>query len=767
MDSGRDGGLDSEGVDGQHGKESRENSREETREETRAHEPARDRADDGGAARRIDKNKLATSADHQLLYGPRVPKRPARDLQSPLGNPEVRLLNAADLAKLDATRGEAGTVVLSATPLVEVTPDGSLLESRPYHGLAMTAEMRRRGTLVVGATGSGKTYRFAIPLIHALLRDTDETILYNNLKGPRGTEEIRELVKRVAPGTPVTVFAPGNAARSVGINLLKFTRRHRFESTFVAHLLAAIEKGRDGSNYWELIAKPVFEAVLRCDAVDSIAAMHELLSNSTLLESLAQRTGDPDLAEFTNYRSSGSNGATSGVDLAGRIAPLCATDAARAVASGADEFDLVECIASPQRSVLVIECSESTYRSEKHLVSLFLTLWFQSLLKVSEDNGGELPRGVNMIIDEFGVTPTIPDLAETLNLGRSRGYAFYGLVQSLNQVRATYKEQADSIFAGFCSSVWFCSGIAVSDREIASRIAGNIVVKDWSTTMRETSGGGPWEADSRTSRSVNRPLLLPEDFLISDHPNFGGYAVACLVDSKPAYAHFTGAWECPDIAGALAAAAQRPLQHREHPLPAVPKRGLVKFSPASPHGTHPLAHDMKAPACTLTAPQMRTRIETLRPRVRWPIPCERVDGVGQTQAWCDRWIQRNQRDPLRIVELFEAMAARGMTATDLVRALLASKADTPETAILWSDFEKAQERDRRNGRRDDPPPPAPPAVKPQRPKPDADTQKRLLRWHRLDAIDDPNIDRPTETPADDAKPDGEKRDGDKSDDTPF
>ncbi|MFN5497858.1 MAG: hypothetical protein ACK5C3_14955, partial [bacterium] len=128
MDSGRDGGLDSEGVDGQHGKD----GREEHREKTRAQEPAR----------RIDKNKLATSADHQLLYGPRVPKRPARDLQSPLGTPEVRLLNAADLAKLDATRGEAGTVVLSATPLVEVTPDGSLLESRPYHGLAMTAEMR-------------------------------------------------------------------------------------------------------------------------------------------------------------------------------------------------------------------------------------------------------------------------------------------------------------------------------------------------------------------------------------------------------------------------------------------------------------------------------------------------------------------------------------------------------------------------------------------------------------------------------------------------
>lgn len=687
-------------------------------------------------SRQFDKNRLATSADHQLLYGPRVPRRPARDLGSPLGNPEIRLMNESDLAKLDATRSEQGCAVLSATPLVEVTLDGSRLESRPFHGLAVNAELRRRGTLVIGATGSGKTYRYAINAIHALLRDTDESILYNNLKGAKGTEEIRELVERVAPGVPVIVVAPGDARRSVGINCLRFARRHGFEATVVAHFLATIEKGREGSNYWEMIAKPVLEALMRHHEIDSLAAMHELLSTPTLFESLAQRTEDPDLVEFLSYSKSGSNGATSSVDLAGRVAPLCATDAARAVASGVDEFDPVDCIGSSNRFVLVIECSESTYRTEKHLVSLFLTLWFQSLLKVSEDHGGVLPRGVNMIIDEFGVTPPIPDLADTLNLGRGRGYAFVGLAQSLGQVRATYREDAESLFAGFCSSVWFCSGLAVLDREVASRIAGNIVVKDWSTTMRENSHDGSWEADSRTSRSVTRPLLLPEDFMISDHPNFGGYAVVGLVDSKPAYCHFTGAWECPDIDAALKAAAKRPPTARETPLPAVPRRGLVKLSRIPTVRKVEATRDLGLSSNTLSLAGIRMRVEFLRKRINWPLPPSRTEGPRDDasrdplarlatahasrldpalesglesglescleswlESWLDRWVRAHQENPLRILEVFEAMDARGMKALDLLRAVRATKARTAETAIAWWDFDQARLRERKDAER--------------------------------------------------------------------
>lgn len=651
---------------------------------------------DRPAERRTDTNRFATSEDHQLYYGPRVPQRPARDLASPLGNAEVRLMNLADLAALDETRSMEGTVVLAATPLVETNPEGSLLESRPYHGLALSAWRRRRNTMVVGATGSGKTYRYAIPLIHAILRDTDESILYNNLKGPRGTEEIRELVARVAPGTPVIVFAPGNAARSVGINFLKFARRHRFESTIVSHLLAAIEKGRDGSSYWEMSAKPVLEALVRMPEIESIAALHELLSNTVLFESFAQRVGDPVIDSFNHYKSSGQNGATSSVDIAGRVAPLCATESARAVASGADELDLLECIASPKRFVLVIECSESTYRTEAHLVSLFLSLWFEALLKVSESNNSVLPRGVNMIIDEFGITPPIPDLARTLNVGRDRGYAFWGLVQTLGQVRATYKDDAELICAGCCSSIWFCSGISVTDRETASRLPGSIVVKTWSTTMRESAVDGKWEAESRTSRSESRPLLLPEDCMISEHPEFGGYAVANIVDSKFAYVHFTGAWECSDIADALQAAAKRSPMPRSSPLPAVPQRGLVKLGPWRP----PIyAADASLRPSALTVPQMRHRIEALRMLAEWtsstPIPNPRHGPARPQPIWIDRWIEDTSSDPLRVLEVLEAMASRQMRRHDLLKAAVASKAETPETAIAWWDFNESVKRDRR------------------------------------------------------------------------
>lgn len=645
---------------------------------------------DACRARRPDAKRGTPAEDHLLYYGAGVPKRPARDLASPLANPEIRLMNESDLAKLDTTRAVAGTAVLAATPLVEVTPDGSRLESRPFHGLALSAERRRRGTLVVGATGSGKTYRYALNMIHALLRDTDESILYNNLKGRRGTDEIRHLVERTAPGTEVIVFAPGNGGRSVGINMLRFARRHGFEATVVAHLLAAIQSGREGTNYWELTAKPVFEAVMRYPEIDSLAAMYELFSNTSLFDGFARRTGDHDLLEFTAYRSSGSNGATSGVDLAGRVAPLCATDSARAVASGADEFDPVDCIRSSKRFVLVIECSESTYRTEKHLVSLFLTLWFQSLLKVSEDHGGTLPRGVNMIIDEFGVTPRIPDLADTLNLGRSRGYAFVGLVQSVGQLRSIYDSDAESLFAGFCSTVWFCSGLAVVDRECASRIAGNIVVKDWSTTMRENSIDGAWEADSRTSRSAIRPLLLPEDFMISDHPNFGGYAVAFPVDSKPAYIHFAGAWESDEIKAALDAAAARPAADRAIPLPAVPRRGLIE----SGHRTTPVrpGHPQVSDTSAWPDERVREHLAAVMDRLDWS------NTTGSARNWWLSFLSENKERPRIVLRLAEELEVRRATITEFFLAYIYSNTDNIQANLHYLDYTRLKKEEERKKR---------------------------------------------------------------------
>lgn len=641
------------------------------------------------APRRSDKNRRAKREDHQLYYGERTPRRPARNMRSSLANPEVRMMSESDLAKLDAARDVEGTTVIAATPLVEVTSDGSRLESRPYHGLALSSEKRRRHTMVIGATGSGKTYRYGLNAIHAILCDTDESVVYNNLKGPRGTEEVRELVERVAPGTRVIVFAPGDASRSVGINYLLNARRHAFESALVSAILATIERGREGSNYWEQSARPVLETLVRHPMILSIAALSEVLSDGALLEDFARRSGEPSLKTFTMYRESGQNGATSAVDIAARVAPFCATAAARAVASGADELDLVECIASPTRFVLVIECSESTYRTEKYLVSLFLTLLFESLLKVSNDNGGVLPRGVNLIIDEFGVTPQIPDLAETINLGRARGYAFHGLVQTLAQVRATYGEKAEAIFAGCNNTIWFCSGLSVNDREIASRLPGNIVVDDWSTTMRPNLDG-TWEEESRTSRSASRPLLLPEDFMISAHPNFGGYAVAMLVDEKPAYVHFTGAWECPDIASALAAARNRPITCRKTPLPAVPRLGLVKGAlSAAKAGT---ASFVTSDTTGWSDANVQQRLEAVLERLDWG------NTTGSARKWWLAFMNENKERLRVVLRLAEELEVRRATITEFFLAYVYSNTDNIQANLHYLDYTRLKKEDERKKR---------------------------------------------------------------------
>lgn len=315
--------------------------------------------------------------DHQLLYGDgHAPGRPRRSRSSPLASRVVRLMNDGDLARIGRRAGLPGTVTWPCTPLVEASDDGSRLESRPYAGLPMDAADRRRNTLVCGAIGSGKTKCFGEPNVAAILRDTDESVVWTNVKGPHETEVLRAAALRIDPSIEVIVFAPADPRRSVACNLLRVARRHSLLPRAASFVAEMIPRGRNDSAFWESVARKATFAAIRHPEVDSLAALHEVFVRPSNLGSFAKATGDADLLEFDSYRESGANGQTSSVDLLARLAPLCESDAVRAVTSGADGLDPGELLAGGRRFLLIVECNENEFESCRAVLGLFFTLLF-------------------------------------------------------------------------------------------------------------------------------------------------------------------------------------------------------------------------------------------------------------------------------------------------------------------------------------------------------------------------------------------------------
>lgn len=495
-----------------------------------------------------------------------LPYRPKRDIASPLANPTIRLSTIEDLERDLLLRNTPGCVVIDATPVVEMTDDGSELEAMPGSGLTLSEETRSRGMMVIGATGSGKTYSVGAGAFEATLRDTTESAIRVNLKGPKGTAEDIALIKELRSGCPVFVFAPGHPERSRRFNALEYARRHRMTETLLKAVVDSQARGRDETAFWAFLAEKTLRLLFAEPNITSLVDIHRLFSDPQSLSAFATRVNNPSLIEYARFASEGSNGATSFGDIGARIAAFAANENVAAVSTGTNQLDMLQLLTQGQPFVLIIECDESTFFEAKYLIGAFVSLFLDSALQVAERSDGRLPIPVNLFLDEFGVIPPLPAFAAKANLYRSRGVRFVVFVQSLQQLLPAYGAEAESLIAAFNTKVFLCSGLHMSDREYASRLGGNIVVHEWRESQQRDADG-QWVTSSRTSQSVQRPLLSVEDFNVPKRPDLGMPAFAFRVDQPPLLAYFTAAWKLPIFAKIVNPTETKPRSGKRKPPP--------------------------------------------------------------------------------------------------------------------------------------------------------------------------------------------------------
>lgn len=608
------------------------------------------------------------------MYGDGYPVRPVRDVASSSANPTIRLMNGGDLRALN---GRTGGVALMCTPLVEEVRDGSRLGARPYAGLTISTAERRRHVLVIGATGAGKSYVVAIPAIAATLRDTRDSLVISNLKGPAATEEIAAAARAIDPECEVIVFAIGDPTRSVGCNLLKVARKQKQLSQLVRYLSGVIARGQNDGAFWEVVSKRMMHAALAYGEVDSLAALNELFCDGTLFSAFAKAKGDPAMLDFERYRESGSNGSTSAQDLGSRLSAFTEDAEMRAVTSGADELDPGDLLASGRRFCLIIEVNENKFDTSLHAMGLFFTLFFGSAVRVAEKAGGVLPRPVSFFLDEFGLMPALPEFHKIANMGRSRGFSIWSFVQSVEQVYATYGQHAGAVMAAYCSKVILCSGLGTVDCEFGSRLRGNTMVQEWRETQQLDPTTGLWLPMTRSSFSQQRPLVTPEDMRLSPHPVFGGYAYVFLVDQPPVIVHFTPSFEVGVLERAMAEGRSAPRARRGEPLPAVAATGLIRVAGRDPGGAISRAF---TEATGLSDEEVSARIQQTLEKLDWG------NTTGSARAWFQALLDENKGRGVTVLRLAEELAARKVTVTEFYLAGVHSATDSVTATLHYLDY---------------------------------------------------------------------------------
>lgn len=616
------------------------------------------------------------SNNEPLYHDHELPSRLARREGST--NSLVRLAGVVDLRARRVESDRPGAILLPVTPIAETTEAGDALTSMEYFGLGMTLDQRQRHVLVTGASGSGKTYGVGTPWIDTVLRTTEDSAVILNTKGKRGTAEIAAMATYGAGDAEVITFAPFDLTRSVGWNVVAQARKSDMLPALVESIVGTVNNNSEDS-FWSATARDLLSAVFACPSIKTIAHAYSLFTDTKTFRAFAESVAErhPQLLSFAreNLESGSHNGATVFADVRGRLATLCAHESPRSVISSEDELDLDNLLRSGRRFVLVIECTETQFEIAKHLLNLFVSMLFGTVVRVADDAGAML-RPLTVFLDEFANVGHIPRFEVYINSLRSRGVSVVAFVQSTEQIGAVYGSAGSSVIAGFGTHVILCSGLSLRDREYFSRQLGNIQTEEIIET--EVLGLDGWQRSQRTFRTSVRALLTPEDFMMPPHPVFGGFAVVAAIDHAPVLLHFTPAWEIGRIQDAMETGRVVGPPERTSPLPVVSGRLDLGSNTSGARHTNVRGWSDE---------RIREQLEQVKKQIGYK------DATGSAKKWWDAFEGENGHRIALVLRLAEELAARDASITEYFLAFVYANTRNIMATLHYLDYTRLKKEE--------------------------------------------------------------------------
>ena len=328
---------------------------------------------------------------------------------------------------------------------------------------------RNKNVLVVGGSGSGKTRFFIKPNLlqmHSSYCVTD----------PKGTivNEVGAALQK--NGYEIKIFNTINFKKSMHYNPFAYVHSEKDILKLVTTLIANTKgEGKGGDEFWEKAEKLLYSALIGyihyeapeeeqnfTTLLEMINAMEvreddEEFKNPVdlMFDELAER--DPDhfaVRQYAKYKlAAGKTAKSILVSCGARLAPFDIRELREITAYDELELDML----GDRKTALFLIMSD-TDATFNFLISMVYTQLFNLLCEKADDvYGGRLPIHVRCLIDEMANIGQIPNLEKLMATIRSREISAALVLQAKSQLKAIYKDNADTII-GNCDSQIFLGG---------------------------------------------------------------------------------------------------------------------------------------------------------------------------------------------------------------------------------------------------------------------------------------------------------------------
>ena len=395
---------------------------------------------------------------------------------------------------------------------------------------------RNKNVLVIGGSGSGKTRFWLKPNLlqcHSSYVVTD----------PKGTIVLECGQAMLKNGYRVKILNTINFAKSMHYNPFRYVHSEKDILKLVTTLMTNTKgEGSGGDPFWEkserllltaLIAYLHYEAPVE---EQNFATLLEMLNTMQVLEDDEEYQNPVDLLfeelakqkpnsfagrQYKLYKlAAGKTAKSILISCGARLAPFDIQELRDLTMY--DELALDTLGDKKTALFLIMSDTDSTFN---FLISMVYTQLFNLLCDKADDvYGGKLPIHVRCLIDECANIGQIPNLEKLVATIRSREISACLVLQAKSQLKAIYKDNADTIIGNMDSQI-FLGGSEPGTLKDLSEMLGKETIDAFNTS--DTRGNSP--SYGTTFQKMGHELLSRDELAVLD----GGKCILQLRGVRP------------------------------------------------------------------------------------------------------------------------------------------------------------------------------------------------------------------------------------------
>ena len=364
------------------------------------------------------------------------------------------------------------------------------MDNRPKSGPKYA---RNKNVLVIGGSGSGKTRFFVKPN----LLQMHSSYVVTDPKGTVVNEVGNALLKG---GYRIKILNTINFAKSMHYNPLAYIRSEKDILKLVNTIIANTkgEGAQSGEDFWIKAERLYYSALIGYIWYEGPENEKNLNTLIEMINASATREDDESyknpidrlfdeleaenpehfaVRQYKKYKlAAGKTAKSILISCGARLAPFDIRELRELT-----EYDELELDTLGDEKTALFVIISDTDDTFNFIVAIMYTQLFNLLCDKADDkHGGRLPVHVRCILDEFSNIGQIPKFEKLIATIRSREISACVILQAQSQLKAIYKDNADTI-VGNCDTTLFLGGKEKTTLKELSEILGKETIDLYNT----------------------------------------------------------------------------------------------------------------------------------------------------------------------------------------------------------------------------------------------------------------------------------------------